>query len=143
MAETEHQYYMLLVGTIELKQSTIHKDFDPNTRNNKMATPLHYACNHGYNEVVEKLLEHCDIDINARDSSYETPLHALFVKMDRPDIAGYGLIVQYLCNYPLNTVEMKMSKFEVILCKIQEKIDQVTDKLLTSPNDPEFLLELV
>jgi ankyrin repeat protein len=55
---------------------------DPNAQNEKGETPLHYAAEHGYVDVVKLLLER-RADLNARDFMGRTSLH---------EAAGYGSV---------------------------------------------------
>ena len=49
-------------------------NFDANAQDDKLATPLHYACK-GSIELMEELLKSDKIDVNARDKDGITPLH--------------------------------------------------------------------
>jgi Ankyrin repeats (many copies) len=60
-----------------LSSSTATKSIS-NQRDMCGMTPLHYACYHRGDEIVEKLLQHPSIDVNATDDLDDTPLHKLF-----------------------------------------------------------------
>ena len=47
---------------------------DPNERNSKMQTPMHFAACHGHEEAISALL-HRGADMNLQDKQGQTPLH--------------------------------------------------------------------
>ena len=45
------------------------------SKNNDGWTPLHYASNRGYLDIVEYLIKECKCDVESKDNDECTPLH--------------------------------------------------------------------
>lgn len=53
-----------------------NEDLQINAKNHKNKTPLHIACEFGYEECIRLLIEH-GADVNLKDINKNTPLHLL------------------------------------------------------------------
>lgn len=83
-------------------------DYGINRTDRKEMTPLHYACDHLRDEILEIMFQYPDIDVNAANNYDDTPLHTTLRSFeDFFDTERCVNIVQQLLDHPFILIDQK------------------------------------
>ena len=83
-------------GDLDSVRDLIERGSDPYARDSKLATPLHYACQHGHINIVRYYIMELQCDPNVKDVLQATPLHHA-CEHGHTDIVRY-FISEIKCN---------------------------------------------